>query len=446
MMNKNLEMYGALEIKQNNFNFTVTKIVNNKLIVVYKKNIQSSKDLLDNQGKVIDVKQQAKLFNSIIEEYEHSHNGFKLFNISLILPINAVKVSKKYEEINIANINDEPNQITKNHILDLINIIKINPINPDHKVIESKAVTWMADHIPTELNEITNMTAKKLGLTAKTFEIPLDIFNSHAQIIKKTGKNIMFLALSTDGLFWAIEQNNKSIKPVLIINWGEQQIEAAYYQNGGLENFRLINKGVQNISEELAGILKIKISTAHEYLTRLVDYSSNNNHGKCVFQKWDQQDKNLKKYSANEIQKIVGKIINHLYKEIKDKFSSQIISQTNLITYNFGIIRDIPGVETLLKNGISLANEYVFDEFVLGMRNTIGLESFIGIVKKSRDKNNLNQTKNITSVAEVHQKNMPPNYQPNLFNPTNQPVSQLIQPQYLLNQGILIDSKKYHNK
>ncbi|ATZ18655.1 cell division protein FtsA [Williamsoniiplasma somnilux] len=438
-------IYATWEVQNNSYNFSVIKYNDkNDILVLYKESYNSKKDLLDAEGKIIDIKAAAKYLNDFCEKYEQSYNGYKLSKISIILPSKNLKICNKYEEILIESDVNIPGQVKREQILNLLSLTKQKAVNNDYKIINSKSINWFLDGNLTNIEGILKLKGHKIGLDSKTYEIDKTVYNTHIQVVKMIGKEILSFYLNIEALYRNIDQDLKKKRSMMIVNWGENSIEAAYFANGALLDYKYIPQGLASVRVIIAKILKIKENIANKYLYNLVDFNSTNIIDSNILYKWDSDTKSLKKNTKENLKLIIQKQISEIYNNAKSLQNNK--KDQNLIIYNFGEIRKIPGGEALLKKNI-LDNEFVYSETIMGIRNSINMEALIGSTRIMDNRNVEKQNRMITSVYTENHKTINERLKNQTFinkenyNKDNSENPKL-KPLFLLNEGIIIDKKE----
>ncbi|ATZ17155.1 cell division protein FtsA [Williamsoniiplasma luminosum] len=449
MLLNNQRVYATLEIRQNQMLFTVLKKTHNRTMVVFKKE-DNKTTFLNDELIVIDVHQTANKLKTFINEYEQTHDGYKIIKVALILPSEKIQLKETYEKINIET-NGKPTKITKELIAKLKKVAFGKPSIEQNVVLESRSISWSIDHFQIPLNRIFQHEGKELSAWFKNYEMNNQIVKSHKAVLQKNDLEVLYTTTSINELYRLAANETSKENSTLIIDWGEDKIEAAMYNQGIMEQNIVIPWGINEVVKTIAQQLKIKIKNVEEYLFNLLNFSSDILNESLVMQVFTKVDSYKKKqqYSGLKLKEIFIKELNNSYEMIK-KLCIGYNDSIEIVTYNFGCVQKIMGAEQLFKKGNAIANDYVFNQFNMGVNNNYNLNSSFGAIKAIEQINNMkNQFEEvITSIGIISKQHIKQKHENTIFkHQMNFGKNQLQQQaHFLINEGIFIDEQEILRK
>ncbi|WP_026389545.1 hypothetical protein [[Acholeplasma] multilocale] len=447
MNNLNINVYATLEIKNKILVFTVSKYIGNKLMVIFTGEKVNEKGWLNSKGEVIDIVKAGKELTAMINEFETTHFGLKIFRVMLILPNNNIQVRLNSGTIDVRNEQQKPVLIKKDHIKELTADIKTKNAIDGNTVLSHERVQLTADGQVSELSGINKLPTSILGMTLRTVEVPTKVLESHKRVVAKANRDAtMFATTNINAMYYSVSNVETKNKPMLIVNWKTNSTEIGYFSNGNLVKFVKMKKSITTVIKKVAKKMKISNESAKDYIFNIMDHSSTNNDESVVFAKWNNDTRILEKMKGSSVTEMISLIINSIYSEIKDVLK-ETINLGDFITYNFGMIQNIPGANKIIKNGKALSNDYVYEENTFGSTNN-RLAATIGAVKEVKRRNDNMPNKVITSVGLTKNINVEENTNSKGFGNVfgNQIKPSYNQALFLNNDGIVIDSKKIRNK
>lgn len=441
----NARIYASVEIKQQVLIFCVSRIIKQKMMVVFKREVPNQQFWLNENNEVMDPTLTARVLRSLIDEYEMTHDGFKILKISLILPAVKLKISEKYKEISInKNLENQKATATELQINELKNNLKTAAWNTEYAVIDTQPLTWKIDDKLVKKNQISQIAGYKLGLTAMVYEIPAKVLATHEKVINLCECSTMLVTTNISELHGLIK-NDYAINPAVIItNWNENNLEVGYFEAGILKNFKVIKGGMNLLINNFAHKMKLKIETAKNYIFNLIDFTSNHNLTSDIYQKWDAQQKILRKYNGLEITKVLFYELQMIYQQIQNvaQYSDVKLETEN---YNFGLIQEIPGAEKLFQTGNRFNHEHVYQSRVFGARLNANYNAIIG-VNKTLEKIN-NDPNNHSVYTSVGTFNRQPTRITDPYPTSQSPnLTWWDKPLFLKHEGVLVDYQKAKNK
>jgi cell division ATPase FtsA len=430
-------IYASVEIKSEALIFCVTKIVTGKMFIIFKRECLNADGWLNENDEIKDINSAAMTLKKCLREYATIYPELKIVKISLILPSSQLKLQEIYKEINLdvngAKIQlqdvNQPIQQIKNAIKSAVNQVEFT-------TIDTKVMSYKLDGQNVNYGQIGLTHAKKLGLTAMVYQLPIKVFASHDQVIRLAGCSTMLVTLNINELYSLIKSQPQNSTSILITNWNANNLEVGYFENGVLKNFKLIKGGMNLVIQNFAKKLKLKVEHAQSYIFNLIDFNSPNNLENVIYQRWDNQQKILNQYHTWEIHQILIRELDELYQQALN-VAQYADSQQESENYHFGLIQKMAGSEHLLQTIKQWTWEHVYHTFTFGLGFNVQYNAIVGVNKTLEKINHQHPGVVYTSVGSF---NPQPTKKTGKTYPAYQPNPKILEkPLFMKHEGILVD-------
>ncbi|ATZ16515.1 cell division ATPase FtsA [Entomoplasma freundtii] len=384
-------LYGTLELTKNWFLFSVFKTTNigpHRLIPLFKRELKStiSTPWIDENDQVKNLNGTALKLAEVVQEFHQAFPQYKLVKIALILPTTFLQIRKVEKEIQIGE-NHQPGVITETTFNKLTNWSD-DKSNENLTIIDNKIIHYWIDKQQCDRDQLLGMKGQILTIDSLIYELPKQIVISFQRLLNLANLECLWMTTSLQSLHRNFEQKGAPSETLILTNWKEENLEMGFFENGWLKKVIIVPQGFDYIEKNLEQQLGLPKPILSRYLFKLIDYKSNNIDNQInICGIWDHRQKILKKYSLKNIQEIIGREFQKLYLFGLKQLFAHTILPTSLVTYHFGLITKMAGMERLMSI-INHLPHYNFRTMILGWGLNTHFHTAAGLVSTLEKINN----------------------------------------------------------
>ncbi|AKX33905.1 cell division protein FtsA [Spiroplasma litorale] len=393
------EVYGVIEITQNEIKFAVGVFRDNRgLKVIFKERIKGN--WLTEDDEIIDVNRVSQRLKKLINSYNISFRD-KIKRVSVIFPSKTLQIKDSTSNV---FLNHPENIVRHEHINNLYR--DANRINFDDRnvVINIKPyLFYLNNQIQTGVVPLNATNVSSITMMAKIYTVSKKVHNSFVELLKNL--EVEKLIFSTDVYSIARQINSEiSFKENFVtINWGWNTVDIGYFCKEALVKKESINSGIKNIIDSLSKRINSKFEVANKYIFKLLDFSTNNNSDSTIYRKYVNSEKRLSELTAEQIKNAVLEEINWIIDKADSCIEKEFKESKNFKIHHVGKMTEIAGFEKILQRSKFKSISSVYYSLVTGA-SEIWLTSICGMIKLSRI-NNKNSSEILTSNDCIKKQN-----------------------------------------
>lgn len=370
-------IYAILEIQNHQLLFSVFKISHQNHILIYKTAIEHEKKWLDENGCLLDLNLASLHLSKTLRDFTNLYPHIILTKIALVIPTTWLSVRYLSHDF-------YPTTPINNQLLNQLKM-EAEKSPTSRQVIETKTLNWLLDNQPLNLDQKTIPVGTKLTYKALSYEVATNVLDSYYQLLKSMGLDCLWITSNLQALFRLV--NNQNQQSFLIANWTFDTIEIGYFESGLLKRHLTYHSGLETLKQKLMNNLMLPKSEVNRYLFDLIDYGTVGNWHHTILQKWDYQQKILKKYSLKQFKKELQNILQRFYFLAQKELFSHTDKPVQLWNYHFGLINSISGIDNIMNYG-RRKNHFFSQESVVGAWNAQRYQVACGVIKTLERLNN----------------------------------------------------------
>ncbi|AXK51295.1 hypothetical protein [Spiroplasma alleghenense] len=373
------EIYAALEITKNELRFAVGKYQSNKTLkVLYK--FQENGNWLNQENEVIDSKMVSNLLAKAVKEYERNFNK-KILKIAVVVPEKDTEIKEAISTLNISN-GGPARIVTQQDIIHLNNEAKDVNYSDSRKVVSIKPTRYVIDDTYKKGVAPLGAVAHKIAMYSNVYTIPTKVYNSHLQVVKMAGYDVLNCLIKPYALARQIVNiADLRNKISLVVNWDSEYISLNIFAQETLVRITPINVGLDKMAIEIGNKIFTKPDVVKKYLFKILDFKSNNLSESIIYRKHLTNENKNFELTIGEFKNIFSELISNIMRKLNNIIKHEIIQNTNndYQIYHTGKITEISGFEELLVSKELIDHQMIYYSDVIG-GNDIWTTALCGIM------------------------------------------------------------------
>ncbi|QBQ07957.1 cell division protein FtsA [Spiroplasma gladiatoris] len=389
------EVYAFLEITKKDIRFVVGKYREHLgLKIIFKERFKGN--WLDDNDVVLDISSAKLKLVKAIKNYENTFNQ-KIINVGIIYPVKTLKIANASPYKFIKN---ERSIVTSEDIKSLYIDAKSINENEFTKVINVRPYEFLINNKERRANIKPGFVASSISMMAKVYTITKEVYDSHEQVVRFAGKNILTRYFQTYVLAKQCIDEIHFKEPAVVVDWNTNSLDISFFTRETLIKRVSRQVGINQIISNIAQKINAKNKVVEMYLFKMLNFGSNKSDGEIIYRKYVNTEKKTIEINAKLLKQLILEeifyIIDLVDLDINKEFSK--VEKDFKIYFN-GKITELSGIEKIITRSKFKNKVFIYYSLVTGA-NQIWSTSLCGAIKTCHYANKVSKIFK-TSLVEI---------------------------------------------
>lgn len=371
--------YTSVELGTNSIKILVCNKINNQFHVIASIDIPSEGI---KKGLIVDIKKAVSSVKKAFRKLDEML-GFKITKVIACVPTDYCRMDIVVGSTNIIDYHEIKGE-------DVINVLKdalIGQIDEKEELITAMPISFKVDE-EDNIKDPKGLVGEVLDAKVLIATSPKDIIYKTLEVLKLSGIEVIDVAYTSTGDYYAVKNDNIDRTVGAIVNIGEEITNISIFNKGIMIKNKILNYGSKNVDKDISYIYHIPNSKSRELKETFVVATSSYADSNEVCEIKNNDDEKLE-INQLDLSKIVEARLVDILKKVKNELKNLTKREIRYIIITGGI-SELAGFQYLIEDQLGIKAK-VCNITTMGIRNNkyssvFGLTKYIDAKLKLRGK------------------------------------------------------------